>query len=109
MKDPFEKFVANHPRDPHPDKLTWEMLNAEHDRAHWLIIDQLGSQPDDAKQLPDLNLMRDPDPLPGSNASLFPLFDRSKPSGRVDLTRVGNTIEAATKGVAAFTLLLSPD
>ena len=37
MKDPFEKFVANHPRDPHPDKLTWEMLNAEHDRAHWLI------------------------------------------------------------------------
>src|SRR5437660_3275861 len=109
MKDPFEKFVADHPREPHPAKLTWEVLNPEHNRAHWLIIDQLGSQPGDAKQLPDLNLMKDPDSLPGSNAPVFPLFDRSKPSGRVDLTRQGNTIEAATKGVAAFTLLLSPD
>ena len=109
MKDPFEKFVADHPREPHPAKLTWEVLNPEHNRAHWLIIDQLGSQRGDAKELPDLNQMKDPDIPPGSNAPVFPLFDRSKPSGRVDLTREGNTIEAATKGVAAFTLLLSPD
>jgi predicted esterase len=109
LKDTFEKFVVDHPRDPHPDKLTWETLNTEHNRAHWLIIDQLGSQPGDAKQLADLNVMRDPDVPPGSNAPLFPLFDRSKPSGRVDLTRDGSTIEATTNGVAAFTLLLSPD
>ena len=37
------------------------------------------------------------------------LFSRSGPSGRVDLTRAGNTVQAATRGVAAFTLLLSPD
>jgi hypothetical protein len=38
-----------------------------------------------------------------------PLFDRSTPWGRVDLTRTGNTVRATTRGVTAFTLLLSPD
>ena len=37
------------------------------------------------------------------------LFARSAPSGRVDLTRAGNTVQATTRGVAMFTLLLSPD
>jgi hypothetical protein len=37
------------------------------------------------------------------------LFDRSVPSGRVDLVRTGNTIKATTRGVGRFTLLLSPD
>jgi hypothetical protein len=37
------------------------------------------------------------------------LFANQKPSGRVDLVRKGNIVDAATKGVAAFTLLLSPD
>jgi pimeloyl-ACP methyl ester carboxylesterase len=37
------------------------------------------------------------------------LFDRPVPSGRVDLVRERNTIRAATRGVTAFTLLVSPD
>jgi hypothetical protein len=37
------------------------------------------------------------------------LFSRGRPSGRVDVTRTGNTVQAVTRGVAAFTLLLSPD
>src|SRR5262249_30717001 len=37
------------------------------------------------------------------------MFARQRESGRVDLTRTGNRIEARTRGVAAFTLLLSPD
>ena len=37
------------------------------------------------------------------------MFPRFKAAGRVDLVRKGNTIEAATNGVTAFTLLLSPD
>jgi predicted esterase len=37
------------------------------------------------------------------------LFSRGKPSGRVDVLRKGNTLEARTRGVARFTLLLSPD
>jgi hypothetical protein len=37
-----------------------------------------------------------------------PIFPHSKPSGRVDLVRRGNVVEASTEGVRAFTLLLSP-
>ena len=37
------------------------------------------------------------------------LFSRGLASGRVDVTRAGNTVTAATRGVAAFTILLSPD
>jgi len=35
-------------------------------------------------------------------------FPRRKPSGRVDLERRGNEVQARTRGVGAFTLLLSP-
>ena len=38
-----------------------------------------------------------------------PAFTHSRPSGRVDLVRAGNTITATTRRVVAFTLLLSPD
>jgi len=36
------------------------------------------------------------------------LFAHGTQAGRVDLTRAGNTVTAVTRGVAAFTLLLSP-
>ena len=186
VKDLFEAFVRDHPRVPLPDTLTWEVgNNAEHHRAHWLVIDRLGAQKSDAA-LPDLNDMpAEPSAdfgvrgngthvnrvVPGSNADrlgvkagdvIVRLNDRTVPSamdiddvfedtppgsamtlrvardnlpveltgvyrpqivqgpprrlfarggttGRVDLTRAGNTVTAATRGVAAFTLLLSPD
>jgi hypothetical protein len=38
-----------------------------------------------------------------------PILPSSVPSGRVDLVRDGNTVRATTRGVGAFTLLLSPD
>jgi hypothetical protein len=38
-----------------------------------------------------------------------PLFPRPRPSGRVDLAKTGNVVRATTRGVAAFTLLLSSD
>lgn len=37
------------------------------------------------------------------------IFARRTPSGRVDVVRRGNTFDARTRGVTAFTLLLSPD
>ena len=37
------------------------------------------------------------------------MFPRQRESGRVDLVRTGNRIDAKSRGVAAFTLLLSPD
>jgi hypothetical protein len=101
VKDIYEKFVADHPREPHPDQLTWETASLDHNRAHWLVIDQLGSRPGEATSMSDLNMMPDPGPVP--------LFERPKKTGRVDLIRNGNTVLATTKGITAFTLLLSPD
>ena len=43
---------------------------------------------------------------PDGSAAIFP---RQRESGRVDLVRAGNRVEAKSRGVAAFTLLLSPD
>jgi membrane-associated protease RseP (regulator of RpoE activity) len=43
---------------------------------------------------------------PGESEAMFP---RQRESGRVDLIRKGNTVDAKSRGVAAFTLLLSPD
>jgi membrane-associated protease RseP (regulator of RpoE activity) len=47
-----------------------------------------------------------PTVLPDESAAIFP---RQRESGRVDLIRAGNRVEAKSRGVAAFTLLLSPD
>jgi hypothetical protein len=108
VKGPFEKFVADHPRDPHPARLTWEAADHLHNRAHWLVIDEFGAARGEAKEMPDANLMRPPgSPLMAVGTN--PLFEKSKTAGRVDLVRAGNTVEATTKGVTAFTLLLSPD
>jgi hypothetical protein len=187
VKDDFEAFVHDHPRNPLPDTLTWETSDtAAHNRAHWLVIDRLGMTASDAKTLTDLNEVtispraefgvqsaggRVIRVIPGSNADRigfkagdalvrlndrtvatsvdvsetlagvakgsrvqllvsrnnqpvelsgiydppivsYPprkLFDRPVPSGRVDLVRDGNTVRATTRGVSAFTLLLSPD
>jgi poly(3-hydroxybutyrate) depolymerase len=98
LKDDFEGFVRAHPRVPLPDTLTWEVSGTRTwNRAHWLVIDTLGSTPSDAKDLADLNV-----------SGGQPVF-RNRRSGRVDLARSGNTVTATTRGVKAFTLLLSPD
>jgi hypothetical protein len=109
VRDTFEQFVAEHPRDPHPGKLTWETPGRKHNRAHWLVIDKIGSPVGNAEQLSDLNLIKDADARLGTKARQVRLFERPSPSGRVDLVRHGNTVEASTKNVESFTLLLSPD
>jgi poly(3-hydroxybutyrate) depolymerase len=188
LKDTFETFVSEHPRQPYPDRLTWETTVADAaNRAHWLVIDKLapGAPNADDATLPDLNRFGS-GPMPdfglrvsgarvtsiaeNSNASIFgfergdvivsinggavppdanalealshypggkmttiavsrngaaveltgmllvtgpprvrPLFNHGSPSGRVDLTKEGNVVRATTRGVEAFTLLLSPD
>ena len=102
IKIPFEKFVADHPRDPHPDSLTWEAVDMVNNRAHWLVIDAYGAAPGEAKELLDINVFTD-------SLGTDPLFGRPKTPGRVELAKSGNTVRATTKGVTAFTLLLSPD
>ena len=96
----FEAFVSSHPRNPLPDKLTWESSGTRFDnRAHWLIIDKLAAQSTREAPLEDLNRM----------ATGQLMFENTEASGRVDLVRTGNTVKAMTRGVAEFTLLLSPD
>jgi acetyl esterase/lipase len=56
VKDEFEAFVRDHPRQPLPDTLTWETSDTTaYNRAHWLVIDKLGTTPRDARDLTDVN------------------------------------------------------
>lgn len=90
---PFEKFVHDHPRAAHPPALSWETERADRfNRNRWLIINELRADASHATQLTDLGF-----------------FGHSKRSGRVDIRRRGNTFDAVSRDVAAFTLLLSPD
>jgi len=104
MKDVFEKFVSDNPRNPDPDELTWEagdLSDASFNRAHWLVIDKLGRHSSDSPIMFDINVIN------GGANTLFMRPVEIIP-GRVDLYRKGNTVEAKTQGVAQFTLLLSP-
>jgi hypothetical protein len=98
LKDEMEGFVRTHPRAPLPDRISWEVSETRTwNRAHWLIVDQLGSTPGDATSIPDLNV--------SAGQAIF----ANGRSGRVVLARWENTVTAVTRGVREFTLLLSPD
>jgi hypothetical protein len=91
-RTPYEQFVHTHRREPHPARLSWETERVDKfNRIHWLVIDTLGAGSADAT-------------FAGAD-----LFEHKRPSGRVDVVRSGNEIEARTRGVREFTLLLSPD
>ena len=99
----YEAFLAAHPRTAHPATVSWETERSDrYNRFRWLVIDRLGPRPGDAG-LPDVNEFS-PTPL-----RVVPLYDRDRPSGRVDAARTGNAFAIRTRGVQAFTLLLSPD
>jgi dienelactone hydrolase len=100
----YEAFLHAHPRAAHPDRVTWETDRVDRfNRARWLVIDALGSRPTD-RTLPDVNRATDPD---GTSVAIFPRR-RQVPSGRADVVRIGNRFEVETRGVAQFTLLVSP-
>jgi hypothetical protein len=101
VKESFEAFVRSHPRNPLPDRLTWETNGSSIDnRAHWLVVDKVAPADRHVPPLDDVNLVTDAGPM---------MFDNAHRSGRVDLVRAGNTVTATTRGVAGFTLLISPD
>lgn len=102
-REHFEAFVAAHPRQPHPEAVSWESERTDrYNRAHWVVIDQLGRRPGDAPDLEDVNRFS------GSGGEQR-MYARTWPSGRVDARRAGNDFEVRSRGVSAFTLLLSPD
>ncbi len=183
----FEAFVRDHPRNPLPDRILWQTERADRgNRAHWLVIDAVGSAAGDAT-FDDFNSV--PGGLPrdfgirvdaaqpaiprlaqvvkGSDADRLGLqkddlaleiggapvsstddlfqglgryvmgtplrmvverkgrrqslevtiaangpeavFALPKTSGRVELQKNDNAVEAKRRGVRRFTLLLSPD
>jgi hypothetical protein len=105
LKDTFETFVREHPREPHPEKVTWEATERDTpSRAHWIVIDRVKPVASEARLEPDLNVFSGA----GSNHGRE-LFGRSRPSGRIDAVRRGNVVALTTRGVAQATLLLSPD
>jgi predicted esterase len=92
-REPYEKFVREHPRAAHPDKLSWETERVDKfNRNRWLVINELRQDASRETELKDRGF-----------------FQHTKLSGRVDVTRTGNAFDAKVRDVAAFTLLLSPD
>ena len=54
----FERFVHDHPREPLPDRVSWQTERTDRfNRAHWLVIDRLGAV-DGENRLPDSNILR---------------------------------------------------
>jgi hypothetical protein len=98
-KDAFEKFVADHPRGPHPARLTWQAANGRHNRVHLPVIDRFGPAPGEARGLPDVKDR----PQAGG-----PRFARSPGGSRGSggLRKHGDRPRAS---VTRFPLLLSPD
>ncbi len=92
-REPFEKFVREHPRAAHPANVSWETeLVDKFNRNRWLVINELRQDASRETMLRDMGF-----------------FQHTKLSGRVDVTRSGNAFDAKVRDVAAFTLLLSPD
>lgn len=99
----YEQYLAAHPRAAHPESLTWETDRVDrYNRIRWLVINALGKRTSDGA-LNDVNSVE------MRSGHRQPVYDRTRPSGRVDIVRKGNTFDARTRGVQAFTLLLSPD
>jgi predicted esterase len=89
----FEKFVHDHPRQAHPEALSWETERVDRfNRNRWLIINEIRTDASRTTELTDLGF-----------------FQHTRRSGRVDVRKKGNTFDAMVRDVAAFTLLLSPE
>jgi predicted esterase len=103
-EEQMERFMKEHPRVPYPDSLAWETEDVDRfGRAHWLVITRLGTVQGESGLNP-WNVIR---PSDGSGKSRQ-AFSRKHPSGRVELHKKGNRVDAFTQGVKEFKLLISP-
>ncbi len=86
------EFMRTHPRDPLPDRVMWATERADrYNRAHWVIIDEVGHIAGDEDRS-DLGALT---------------YDGA--SGLLDAVRQGNTVTVKAYHVPRFTLLISPD
>ena len=88
----IDRFAAERRRDPHPESMVWATESPEaYPRAHWLIIDELGSTRGDAER------------------DALSAWVASADSGILWATREGNTVEVLAYQVRRFRVLVSPD
>lgn len=88
----IERFIAEHPRDPHPTRVMWATETADrYNRAHWLVIDEIGPIAGDA----------DRESLSALTAG--------EQAGIVLAVRDGNTVVMAVNRVRQLTVLVSPE
>ena len=88
----IERFIEAHPRDPHPDRVLWATERTDrYNRAHWVVIDELGPISGD-----------------GGRRALAALTSDGL-AGAVDAVRDGNTVTVDAYHVRRFTVLISPD
>ena len=88
----IERFIAAHPRDPHPVRVLWATEGTDrYNRAHWVVIDELGPISGD----------RGRGALAGLTANGL--------GGAVDAVRDGNTVRVEAYHVRRLTVLISPD
>ncbi|MBM4185238.1 MAG: hypothetical protein FJ207_13640 [Gemmatimonadetes bacterium] len=88
----IERFVADHPRTPHPERVFWATERTDrYNRAHWLVIDELGALPSDESR------------------RYLGSVTAGGDAGVVDARCEGNTITVLTYQVRRLRLLVSPD
>jgi predicted esterase len=88
----IERFVADHPRMPHPERVFWATERTDrYNRAHWVVIDELGPLADD------------------DSRRYLASVTAGGDAGVVDARRDGNTVTLLAYGVRRLTLLVSPD
>jgi predicted esterase len=86
----IESFIADHPRDPLPERLVWATDRTDrYNRNSWVVIEELAEGDRGAPKLPTLG-------------------PSSERLGWVDVKRSANGIDVLTLGVRRLRLLLSP-
>ena len=88
----IERFIEAHPRDPHPDRILWATERTDrYNRAHWVVIDEVGPTSGDDGRTDLARLTAD------------------GRSGILEVVRDGNTVTVDAYHVRQFTVLVSPD
>ena len=88
----IERFIEAHPRDPHPDRILWATERTDrYNRAHWVVIDEVGPTSGDDGRMDLARLTAD------------------GRSGILEVVRDGNTVTVDAYHVRQFTVLVSPD
>ena len=88
----IERFIQDHPRDPHPQRILWATERTDrYNRAHWVVIDEFG-------------------PISGDDQrGALAAYTEDGSGAIVQAVRDGNTVTVDAYHVRRFTVLISPD